>query len=104
MKPEHRESSTEAVEQKWSATADKLWTTQPAKEESADKDFPVGKALNEDPDLPNSESAMVEFESSDLRPVASAALSQHCSTLPLVNLINSDNSNSGCLHGGVFYQ
>ena len=104
MKPEHHASSTEAAEQKQSATADKPWTAWPAKEESADKDFPVCEAVDAAPDSPNSESAMVEFESSDLRPVASAALSQHCSALPSVSLTNSGNSNSGHLHGGVFYQ
>ena len=101
MKLEHHESSTEAVEQKRSAIADKPWTAQPAKEESADKDFPVYEAA--DPDSPNTESAMVEFESSDLRPVASAVLSQHCSTLPSVSVTNNCNSNSGYLHCGVFH-
>ena len=106
MKLEHQESSTEAVEQKRSAIADKPWTAQPAKEESADKDFPVCEAVDADPDLPNSELAMVEFETSDLRPVASATLSQHCSALPPVSVTNNGNSktNSGYLHGGVFHQ
>lgn len=102
MKLEHQESSTEAVEQKRSAIADKPWTAQPAKEESADKDFPVCEAV--EPDSPNSELAMVEFEASDLRPVASAALSQHCSALPSVSVTNNGNSYSGYLHGGVFHQ